>query len=255
MAELLMEQVAVVTGGSSGIGRGIALAFAEHGADVIVADVRSEPREGGSPTHERIDEETDSQAAFVECDVTSRADLESAVDAAEEFGSVNVMVNNAGIFRTEEFLDVTEDEYDQLMDINAKGVFFGSQVAAERMIANDGGSIINMSSIQGMLGNGAYPTYSMSKGAVRLLTYSLAHGLGPQGVRVNAIHPGSIETALAAQGGVDEEAAAQFVQMIPQQRSGQPVDVAGAAVFLASDLAGYVNGESLVVDGGYAHTG
>lgn len=122
------------------------------------------------------------------------------------------------------------------MGVNAKGVFFGSQVAAERMVAGDGGAIINVSSVQGLLGNGAYPHLQHVEGSGTLLTYSLAHEFGSQGIRVNAIHPGSIETELAAQGGVDEEAAAQFVAMTPQQRSGQPTDVAGAAVFLASDL-------------------
>jgi len=253
---LLDGRVAVVTGGSSGIGRGIARGFAEHGAAaVVVADVREEPKEGGPPTHEAIEAETDASAAFVDCDVTERADLENAVDAAEASGGVDVMVNNAGIWHREAFLDVTEAAYQRMMDVNLKGAYFGSQVAAARMVENgDGGSIINVSSIAGLFGNGDWPTYSASKGGLTTLTYSLAHGLGEHGIRVNAIHPGGVETMIGGEP-EDPEAAAegaeQFTRMVPLGRYGQPEDIAGAATFLASDLAGYVTGESLVVDGGW----
>ncbi|UPV76942.1 SDR family oxidoreductase (plasmid) [Halorussus limi] len=255
MGDLLTDRVAVVTGGSSGIGRSIARAFAEHGADVVVADVRETPREGGAPTHELLEDETDANAAFVECDVTDVEDIESAMSAADEFGGIDVMVNNAGIFRLEEFLDVTPGEYDRLMDVNVKGMFFGAQRAAARMLEHDGGSIINVSSIAGIVGNGRYVTYCTSKGAVRLLTYALAHSLGPEGIRVNAIHPGGVETAMSEDANLGPEATEAFVEMIPQRRMGQPEDIAGAALFLASDLASYVTGESLVVDGGYTYTG
>ena len=256
---LLSEQVAVVTGGSSGIGRGIARAFADHGADVVVADVREEPKEGGRPTHEAIQAETDASATFVECDVTDVAQLEAAVAAADEFGGVDVMVNNAGIWHAEEFLETTVEDYQRTMDINLRGTFFGSQAAARRMVeAEDGGSIINVSSVAGLFGNGDWPTYAASKGGVTMLTYSLAHRFGGDGVRVNAIHPGGIETKIGsefAEGDPDPEAAAaqaeQFTQLVPLGRYGKPDDVAGAAVFLASDLASYVSGESLVVDGGW----
>jgi NAD(P)-dependent dehydrogenase (short-subunit alcohol dehydrogenase family) len=252
---LLTDRVAVVTGGSSGIGRGIARGFAEHGTDaVVVADVREQPKEGGLPTHEVIEEETDASAVFVHCDVTDRTDLESAIDAAEAFGGLDVMVNNAGIWHTEEFFDVTEAEYRQLMDVNLKGAYFGSQIAAIRMAESDGGSIINISSIAGLFGNGGWPTYSASKGGMTTLTYSLAHKLGDWGIRVNAIHPGGVQTMIGGEP-ADPEAAAeraeQFTQKVPLGRYGQPEDIAGAAVFLASDLAGYVTGESLVVDGGW----
>ncbi|MFB6075119.1 MAG: SDR family oxidoreductase [Haloarculaceae archaeon] len=250
---LLDEKTAVVTGGSSGIGRGIAMAFAEQGADVVVADVREDPKEGGAPTHEAIRDETDRDATFVNCDVTAVDDLEAAVDAAEEFGGIDAMINNAGIWRPEDFLEVTETDYQELMDINMKGVFFGSQVAAARMVDGDGGSIVNLSSVNGLYGNGGFPTYTVSKGGIALLSYSLAHRFGGDGIRVNAIHPGAIDTEIgpadAAQ--TSEEQIAQLEGMIPLGRQGQPEDIAGAAVFLASDLASYVTGESLVVDGGW----
>jgi NAD(P)-dependent dehydrogenase (short-subunit alcohol dehydrogenase family) len=250
---LLTDEAAVVTGGSSGIGRGIALEFARQGADVVVADVREEPKEDGDPTHEVIEAETDREATFVDCDVTAVADLEAAVEAADAFGGIDVMVNNAGIWRPEEFLDVTEEEYEQLMDINMKGVYFGCQAAAQRLVENGGGSIVNVSSVNGIYGNGGFPTYTVSKGGIRLLTYSLAHGLGGEGVRVNAVHPGAINTEIGPEEAeqTSEEQQEQLRQMIPLGRQGEPEDIAGAAVFLASDLGSYVTGASLVVDGGW----
>lgn len=257
MSQLLSETAAVVTGGASGNGRSIARTFAEEGADVVVADVQADPREGGTPTHELIEAETDARAAFVECDVTDNDDLREAVDAADEFGGIDVMVNNAGIYRAETFTDVTEAEYRTLMDVNVKGVFFGAQIAAERMLETGGGSIINMSSVAGIQGSRQSPTYSASKGAVRLLTYALAAELGEDGVRVNAIHPGVIETSMTTEdvGLVRGENADRYRSMIPQGRFGTPDDVADVTLFLASDLADYVNGASLVVDGGMSSSG
>ncbi|MFD1648065.1 SDR family NAD(P)-dependent oxidoreductase [Haloarchaeobius litoreus] len=249
---LLDDEIAVITGGSSGIGRGIALAFAEHGAKaVVVADVREDPKEEGIPTHEKIETETDADAAFVHCDVTDREDLTAAMDAADEFGGVSIMVNNAGVWRAEDFFDVSEEEYRWLMDINLYGAFFGSQVAAERMVEGDGGSIINISSIAGLFGNGNWPTYSASKGGLTMLTYSLAHTLAEHDIRVNAIHPGGIETKIGGDQESSEEEAAVFAQQVPLGRYGQPEEIGGAATFLASDLASYITGESLVVDGGW----
>ena len=254
---LLTDKTAVVTGASSGNGRAIARRFAEEGASVVVADIQEEPREGGTPTVELINAETDQDAVFVDCDVTEKADLVAAADAAAELGGLDIMVNNAGIFRAEEFLEVTEAEFDHLMDINVKGVFYGMQVAGERMTAADGGSIINLSSVAGLEGTGPYVTYCGSKGAVRLMTYAVADALGPDGVRVNAIHPGLIETSMTTEDVpiLGTEAGDAYLETIPSRRAGQPEDVADAAVYLASDLSDYVNGESLVLDGGMTHTG
>ena len=253
---LLRGQVAVVTGGSSGIGRGIARGFAEHGAAaVIVADVREDPKEGGPPTHELLADETDAESVFVECDVTNVDDLVAAADAAEAAGGLDVWVNNAGIWRAEDFMEVTQEDYQHMMDVNLQGAYFGSQVAAERLVERDGdGSIINISSIAGLFGNANWPTYAASKGGLTMLTYSLAHRFGGDGIRVNAIHPGGIETMIGGEAQDPEvaaEQAQQFSQMVPLGRYGQPEEIAGAATFLASDLASYVTGESLVVDGGW----
>jgi NAD(P)-dependent dehydrogenase (short-subunit alcohol dehydrogenase family) len=249
---LLEGKTAVITGGSSGNGRAMARTFAAEGADIVVADIQQEPREGGEPTHTLVSAETDAETQFIECNVTDRQHLEAAMDAAEEFGGVDVMINNAGIFRAEEFLEVTEDEFDRLMDINVKGTFFGAQAAGARMVENGGGSIINLSSVAGLHGSADNVTYCTSKGAVRLMTYAVADALGPEGIRVNAIHPGLIETKMTTEDVpiIGTDASEEYRQMIPSRRWGQPEDVADAALYLASDLASYVNGESLVLDGG-----
>jgi Dehydrogenases with different specificities (related to short-chain alcohol dehydrogenases) len=193
MDELLTDRTAVITGGASGFGRAIARTFAKEGANIVVADIREEPREGGEPTHELIEHETDSEAGFVDCDVTSPDDLEVAVEAADEFGGLDIMVNNAGITNETDFLEVTEAEYEELMNINVKGVFFGAQAAARAMLDNGGGTMINMSSAGAYRAMADISTYCASKAAVRTLTYALADRFGGD-IRVNSINPGFSNT-------------------------------------------------------------
>jgi NAD(P)-dependent dehydrogenase (short-subunit alcohol dehydrogenase family) len=248
---LLNGKVVVVTGGSSGMGRAISVRAAEEGAAaVVVADIRQEPREGGEPTTDLV-LAAGAKVLFVTADVTRPDDLQKAVAAAESFGGIDVMVNNAGVFGREDFFAWTEHDYDRVMDVNVKGVFFGCQAAAKAMRGR-GGAIVNMSSIGGIRGGGMFPTYCSSKGAVRLLTYSLGELLGPLGIRVNAIHPGVIDTSMTRLDAplVSDEGESLSQISIPLGRVGQARDVADAAVYLASDLASYVNGTSLVVDGG-----
>lgn len=249
MSGLLAGETAVVTGGSSGIGRGIALEFASNGANVVVADVIDTPREGGEPTHERIAAEFDVASTFVDCDVRELDDHMAAADAAEEIGGcVDIWVNNAGVSGGPSFREATGDDFDDMMAVNAKGALFGSQVAAAAM---DAGSIINLSSLAGMKGYASLPVYTMTKGAVRLLTYSLADELSPT-IRVNAIHPGAIATSMSTKDDqlLTDDNWEEYAASIPLERIGKPEDIGKAAVFLASDLADYITGHSLVVDGG-----
>ena len=256
MTDLLAGRTAVVTGAASGIGRAIARRFAEQGADVVIADLRRESRRDELPTDDLIRKEADVEARFVQCDVTDRAELEAAMDECEDLGGVDIMVNNAGIIQLEDFLELTDEEFQRIMDVNVNGVFLGSQLAARRMAETDGGSIINMSSMAGLEGAGDYVAYSTSKGAVRIMTYAIADALSGTGIRVNAIHPGPVRTAITENDiplvGTDSESA--VIQNIPVRRMGEPNDIANAALFLASELADFVNGQSLLVDGGMFHT-
>ncbi|WP_049912941.1 SDR family oxidoreductase [Halococcus thailandensis] len=236
--------------------RATSLLYAEEGADIIIADIQQEPRGGGDPTHERIESETDASATFVECNVTDYEDMKNAVAAADEFGGVDVMVNNAGVFRAEEFLAEDDEIFDMMMNVNVRGTYYGSRAAANAMVDENGGSIVNLSSAAGLDGSAEFISYCASKGAVRLMTYSLGSLLGPENIRVNAIHPGLIETSMTTEDvpifGTDEEEG--FIGQIPTGRGGTAEDVAKAALFLASDLADYVNAESLVLDGGMTNT-
>jgi len=252
MSKLLADRVAVVTGGASGNGRAIARTFAADGADVVIADRRRNPRGGGTPTDERIEAETENRSTFVECDVTDVGDLADAVEAADAYGGIDIMVNNAGVITDTPFFEITEAEFRRIADVNFKGVFFGSQVAAERMKRGDGGSIVNVSSTLGMVGSGSLGLYSATKGAVTLLTYSLADELGSRGIRVNAVHPGTIDTQMNEQDLelFGSESEAELLHDIPLGRFGRPEEVADAVAYLASDRASYVNAASLLVDGG-----
>ncbi|MFF2840541.1 SDR family NAD(P)-dependent oxidoreductase [Paenarthrobacter sp. NPDC057981] len=245
---LLTGRTALITGGSSGNGRSIALAYAKHGANVVIADVRPDPREGGEATHD-LAGEMGVQAAYVACNVTKGVQVQAAVEAAEDMGGLDVLVNNAGILEGKDWVNLDEEEFDRVMDINVKGVFLATQAAAKVMIPRRRGSIINMASIASYKGSADYIPYSTSKGAVKLLSQSVASSLGQYGILVNSIAPGHIETAMMDRR-VLGEAYDRYAKDIPLGRWGTPEDVAGVAVFLASNLARYIHGETIVVDGG-----
>lgn len=249
MTERLTDKGVVVTGAASGNGRAIAQRFATEGANVTIADIQTEPREDGQPTHDLI-ENNGGNAQFVETDVTSKEDVQNAITATvEEYGSLDVMVNNAGILpKMHSVTDYDDGDYDRVLDINLRGVFYGCQTAAETMKNQEnGGAIINMASVAGLYGFQDSALYCTSKGGVANLTRELAIELGPDGIRVNALNPGVIETAMTTR---DVEISGTMEQDIPLQRDGQPEDVANAALFLASDDADYVTGVNLLVDGG-----
>ena len=250
---MLDDKIAIVTGGSSGNGRAIARIFAEHGARVIVADLTEEAREGGEPTASMINSTHPDRARFVRCDVSNIKDLEDLVQEAEDWGGLDIMVNNAGILMKQPFLEATEEVFQKMIDVNVKSVFFGSQMAARAMAKRQSGVIINMCSIAGMRGTGGFSHYNQSKGAVRLLTYAIADELGPMGIRVNNVNPGIMRTQMNVEDDpvIGTETGEGYLDMIPARRWGEPDEVANACLYLASDLSKYVMGTSLIVDGGY----
>ncbi len=253
MDKLLQDQVAVVTGGASGIGRSICRLFAEEGATVIVADLQAAPREGDDPPiHEVIQDKLGGEARFVECDVTNPEQVADVMDVASELGGVDVLVNNAGVFRQHDFLSMSVEDFDFIMDINVKAAFFMAQSAARQMVEKERGVIINVSSVAGIQGTGGFTTYCASKGAMRLFTYALAQELAPKGIRVNSLHPGLIDTKMTTDDVaiIGAEMGEGFKQMIPMNRFGHPDEMAKAALFLASDMSSYMQGASLIADGG-----
>jgi len=253
MGNLVEGKVAIVTGGASGLGRAIAQRLDREGAGaVVIVDVREEPREGGTPTHESLDCETQ----FVQCDQADREQVRAAVEATDRHGHIDVLVNAAGMLDQHDFFAIDDAAFHRTMDVNLKGPLAFSQMVGERMVRQGSGSIINIASIVGVVADGTLPLYSMSKGAVRTLTNCTAAALGPHGVRVNAILPGVIDSAMTRQDVqlVGSDLEASVVAGIPLRRVGSPQDIAGAAAFLASDLAGYVSATSLVVDGGQIST-
>ena len=250
---MLDDRIAIITGGSSGNGRAIAHRFAQNGARVIVADLQETGREGGTPTADAINADRPGRARFVRCDVSNIDDLEALVAVAEAWGGLDIMVNNAGILIKEPILDATEDVFHRMVDVNVKSVYFGSQIAARAMAKRGAGVIINMCSIAGIRGTGGYSAYNLTKGAVRMLTFSLADELGPLGIRVNNVNPGIMRTQMNIEDDpvIGTETGEGYLDLIPARRWGEPEDVADACLFLASDLSKYVMGTSLIVDGGY----
>jgi NAD(P)-dependent dehydrogenase (short-subunit alcohol dehydrogenase family) len=246
---LLADRTAVVTGGASGIGRAVALAFADHGADVVVADLRERPRRGGEPTHE-LARERGVDARYVDCDVSDPADLDHALAAADALGGLDVWVNNAGVFAMTDGADGSGTTVADVFDVNVRGTYDCTARAGRRLADSGGGSVINVGSTSGLRGgaDGVIAAYCASKAAIHQFTRAFARSFGDGGVRVNAVAPGAVDTALARDRTESEREA--LAAEIPVGRMADPADVAGACVFLASDLAAYVTGEVLVVDGG-----
>ena len=249
----LAEKIAIVTGSARGIGRAVALGFAQEGASVVVADQRTELAQ---QTATKI-EAGGGQALAVEVDVANLADLERLVSSSlERFGRIDILHNNAGISGgAGDFFGYTVEDWDRILNVNLKSAFFLSQKVARVMIDQGrGGRILNTASIAAFIA-ASRPTipYDISKAGLRQMTVSLAAYLAPHGIRVNAIAPGTIETDFSA-GVVDPERFAadreRRRQQTPLGRLGQPDDLVGAAIFLCSDEASYVTGHTLVVDGG-----
>ncbi|WP_291056560.1 SDR family oxidoreductase [Herbiconiux sp.] len=245
---LLTGRVVVVSGGSSGIGRALSVRAAEEGAAaVIVADLAETGREGGAPTAELV-EQAGGAARFVRADVTDPDSWLEVIAAAEEFGGVDALCNVAGISDTVDFLEVDLERLRRVMAVNFEGTFLGAQAATRSMIATGKtGTIVNLSSVGGMRGFAHASTYSASKGAVRTFTYALADAVARYGIRANVVHPGQVDTEMLR---VEMRGGSPI--RIPLGRKGQAEEIADAAIWLSSDLSSYVNGASIVVDGGYS---
>ena len=244
----LEGKVALISGGARGMGAAEAKLFAAEGAKVVLGDVLDEE---GQRVEAEI-AEAGGEAVFVSLDVTSESDWRNAVNTAvERFGRLDILVNNAGIFNRAFIHEQTEEDWDRVMDINGKGVFLGTKTAIPAMREAGGGSIVNISSVAGLIGSMASTSYNASKGAVRLLTKSAAVQYAKEGIRCNSVHPGPIQTPMLDLVYPNEEARAQRQDAIPMGRLGDMDDVAKGVLFLASDEASYMTGSELVIDGGY----
>ncbi len=242
MAALLDGRGAVVTGGGQGIGLAIARALHAHGARVLLADLDGQRAEAAAA-------EIGGGALGAGCDVTSEADVEQAVaTAVARFGTLDVFVNNAGVTRDASLGKMTVEDFDLVIGVHLRGTWLGVRAAAAVMREAGSGSIINISSMSGKIGNPGQTNYSAAKAGIVGLTKAAAKELAHRGVRVNAVQPGLIRTPMTA--AMPADAFAATAATIPMRRAGEPEEVAGAVVFLASDLASYVTGTVLEVAGG-----
>ncbi len=245
----LTGKTAIVTGSSSGIGQGIALRFASEGANVVI-DYRGHP-EAAEETRSKA-EGFGVKAILVQADVSKIADTANLVEQAwSQLGGCDVLVNNAGVEKHAGFLDVTEEDYDTVLDTNLKGAFFLTQAFVKRLRdAKKPGCVINISSVHEDMVFPNFSTYCASKGGMRMLMRDLAVELGPLGIRVNNIAPGAIDTPINKSLLEDKPKLNALLANIPLGRLGTPEDVAGLAAFLASGDGAYVTGSTFVVDGG-----
>src|SRR5258705_9796473 len=252
----LQGQVAMVTGAGRGIGRATALELAKLGADIVIAELD----QTGADTTAKLVKDVGRRAAVIPTDVTKRADLaQMAEQTKRQFGRIDTLVNNAGIYRAATTLDVTEDHWDAIMNINAKAVFFATQAVLPTMIAQKRGVIVSLASMAGKIGSRANLPYNASKAAVISMTKSLALAHAADGIRVNCVCPGFVETDMwtsvaREQGALLNQSPEEFtrrrVHQIPLERMEQPGDVANVIGFLVSPRSDYMTGQALSVDGG-----
>ncbi len=249
----LENRVAVVTGGASGIGRVIARTFSREGAAVVIGDIREEPLEGGPTTMEEI-AKLGGEGISVHTDVARWRDVDALVTrAVDRFGKLDVMVNNAAIGVGKTLLDTTEEEWDRVIDVNMKGVFFGCKRAIQQMLTQEEihgvrGRIINISSQHGMISSPGNFAYGVGKSGVVYMTRQVASDYAKEGIICNAVAPGRILTGRP----IDPADPLTYSRSrTPMPRLGRPQDVANAALFLASDEATFITGHNLMVDGGW----
>ena len=245
----LEGKVALISGGARGMGAAEAILFAREGASVVIGDVLEDE---GRQVEAQIGE-AGGHALFLNLDVTSEADWTNAVAATvSKYGKLDILVNNAGVSGGRGILeDTTVEAWDRVMDINAKGVFLGTKATLPEMRRAGGGSIINISSVYGLVGSAGSSAYHASKGAVRLLTKSTAIQYAGDGIRANSVHPGIIETPMTEATLADPERSQRWIAGTPLGRRGVPDDVAYGVLFLASDESSFMTGSELVIDGGW----
>jgi NAD(P)-dependent dehydrogenase (short-subunit alcohol dehydrogenase family) len=236
-------RVCIVTGGAQGIGEACVRRFSREGALPVIADI--DPARGQALAGEL-------GGLFVHCDVGDKAQVDALVaKTIQAHGRIDVLVNNAGIFKAQDFLEVTEADFDAVLRVNLKGAFLMGQAVAREMVKAGKGSIVNMSSVNGFMAIPNIASYNVSKGGINQLTRVMALALADKGIRVNAIAPGTIATELAAKAVLtSEEAKKRIMSRTPMKRLGEPAEIADAVAYLASDAASYITGEILVADGG-----
>ncbi len=244
----LDNKVALITGGASGIGRATALRFAKEGADVCVADINLV---GAKTTAQEI-EGAGGNSLAVQVDVTKPADIDKMVTATiNHFGRIDILTNAAGVFFLASALEVTEADWDKIININLKGLFFTTQRVLRHMLKQGKGKVINLASNLGAVGDPNASVYCTSKGGIVNLTKALALEFAPKKININAIGPAFTETPMTKPFMDDTEAFTPLLKNIPLGRVAQPEEIASAAVYLASDESDFVTGHTLFVDGGY----
>ena len=242
----LKDKVAIVTGGAHGMGEAEARLFAKEGAKIVVADLLADQAEAVA-----VDIRAGGgEAIAVRTDVTSEPDWLALIDrTVSTYGRLDILVNNAGISGSSVGDPDALEGWNRIIAVNQTSVFLGTKLAAEQMAKTGGGSIVNISSIMGFVGgNSGHPAYCASKGAVRIYTKAAAVRYGPQGVRVNSVHPGYMPPMLNA---TNQNLRAEKIELTPLRRLGEPIEVAYGVLFLASDEASFVTGTELVIDGGF----
>ena len=243
----LEGKVALISGGARGQGAVEARMFASEGAKVVIGDILDDL---GRQVEAEI-AEAGGDITYVHLDVTSESDWEDAVRmAVDSYGKLDILVNNAGILIRAGVEDTTVEDWDRIMDINAKGVFLGTRAVIPAMREAGGGSIINISSVAGLQGSTQSAAYSSTKGAVRILTKSTAIQYAKENIRCNSVHPGIIYTDMTSDSLDTEEGQRNWMNRVPLRRLGQSEDVANGVLFLASDESSYMTGSELVIDGG-----